>query len=277
MNPKVLIGLLIVVILAFLGFNQSPVLGVLILVIGAAGVIFAVQKMGDGEGRKTKKVNKFDDAESGGTSSRAATLTDEPAEDNLPAWGGLSSWSGPTEAEPTTYDEPAAESASWDSGASWDSTDSGDSSDSGDTWGTWSSDTTTLGEESIDLDTEFEQTFGSGEYDALGGFESTESTESSESGSFGSFESFGGEEESSTGGYESFESETTYEEPAAEPEPLGAFSFGSAPKVINEDVSTADEIMAASAATELHVDEAAENSELAKLLAKVQARLSAYE
>ncbi|MCU0267507.1 MAG: hypothetical protein MUF83_02555 [Acidimicrobiales bacterium] len=48
--------------------------------------------------------------------------------------------------------------------------------------------------------------------------------------------------------------------------------------VIDENVSSADDIMAASAATELHVDDnAGADSELAKLLAKVQARLAAYE
>lgn len=48
---------------------------------------------------------------------------------------------------------------------------------------------------------------------------------------------------------------------------------------INENVSSADDIMAASQATELTVvaPAAADNSELAKLLAKVQARLAAYE
>jgi hypothetical protein len=56
----------------------------------------------------------------------------------------------------------------------------------------------------------------------------------------------------------------------------GAFSFGSAPPIINEDVTTADDIMAASHATELD-EEATDDSELAKLLAKVQARLAAYE
>jgi hypothetical protein len=45
---------------------------------------------------------------------------------------------------------------------------------------------------------------------------------------------------------------------------------------INEAVSSADDIMAASQATELQV-ESDDNSELAKLLAKVQARLAAYE
>ncbi len=57
----------------------------------------------------------------------------------------------------------------------------------------------------------------------------------------------------------------------------GAFSFTSAPMVINEDVESADDIMAASHATELELDEDAADSELAKLLAKVQARLAAYE
>jgi len=49
---------------------------------------------------------------------------------------------------------------------------------------------------------------------------------------------------------------------------------------INEDVATADDIMAASVATELHIEEApaeGDDSELARLLAKVQARLAAYE
>jgi hypothetical protein len=45
---------------------------------------------------------------------------------------------------------------------------------------------------------------------------------------------------------------------------------------INEAVSSADDIMAASQATELTVPQE-DNSELAKLLAKVQARLAAYE
>lgn len=67
------------------------------------------------------------------------------------------------------------------------------------------------------------------------------------------------------------------DEPVAAPASSGsAFSFGSAPAVINEEVSTADDIMAASTATELHVEDAGD-SELARLLAKVQARLSAYE
>jgi hypothetical protein len=46
---------------------------------------------------------------------------------------------------------------------------------------------------------------------------------------------------------------------------------------INEDVSSDDDILAASQATELQVAAEGENTELAKLLAKVQARLAAYE
>lgn len=48
---------------------------------------------------------------------------------------------------------------------------------------------------------------------------------------------------------------------------------------INEAVSTADDIMAASEATELHLEtsNSGDDGELAKLLAKVQARLAAYE
>jgi hypothetical protein len=49
------------------------------------------------------------------------------------------------------------------------------------------------------------------------------------------------------------------------------------PSPINEAVSSADDIMAGSKATELQVQQDDDNSELAKLLAKVQARLAAYE
>ena len=64
--------------------------------------------------------------------------------------------------------------------------------------------------------------------------------------------------------------------PASSAASAPSFSFAAAPAVINEEVSTADDIMAASTATELHVEDAGD-SELARLLAKVQARLSAYE
>jgi len=55
-----------------------------------------------------------------------------------------------------------------------------------------------------------------------------------------------------------------------------AFSFSSGPTIDERAVQTADDIMAASQATELQVVDGAD-SELARLLAKVQARLAAYE
>jgi hypothetical protein len=79
------------------------------------------------------------------------------------------------------------------------------------------------------------------------------------------------------------------EEPAPEaPAEGGGFGFGSATRaaneemielhasMVNEDVAGADDIMAASQATELHLADG-EQTELQKLLAKVQIRLSAYE
>ena len=65
-------------------------------------------------------------------------------------------------------------------------------------------------------------------------------------------------------------------EPAPAEETFTGFSFGNAPPVVNEEVTGADDIMAASQATELHLA-AGEQTELQKLLAKVQIRLSAYE
>jgi hypothetical protein len=59
--------------------------------------------------------------------------------------------------------------------------------------------------------------------------------------------------------------------------PAGSFSFSSTPQPINEAaVQTPDDVMAASEAVELHVADG-EDSELARLLAKVQQRLAAYE
>ena len=60
----------------------------------------------------------------------------------------------------------------------------------------------------------------------------------------------------------------------------GASGLFSVASPIDENVESADDIMAASQATELHVedeDAGGDNSELAKLLAKVQSRLAAYE
>lgn len=71
--------------------------------------------------------------------------------------------------------------------------------------------------------------------------------------------------------------ETVEAEVEAEPVRTSLFS---APAPIREDVSSADDILEASHATELHIGDepgAADNSELAKLLAKVQSRLAAYE
>jgi hypothetical protein len=55
-----------------------------------------------------------------------------------------------------------------------------------------------------------------------------------------------------------------------------AFSFSSASRINESAVQTDDDIMAASQATELQVNDG-QDSELARLLAKVQQRLAAYE
>jgi hypothetical protein len=70
-------------------------------------------------------------------------------------------------------------------------------------------------------------------------------------------------------------------EPAPAEETFSTFSFSNVAPV-NEAVTDAEDIMAASQATELHLTPAApsasgEQTELQKLLAKVQIRLSAYE
>lgn len=78
------------------------------------------------------------------------------------------------------------------------------------------------------------------------------------------------------GGFEEYEYETKVEEPA----PAKSGSLFSAPAPIREieDVHSDEDILKASAATSLNVEPASGgNTELAKLLAKVQSRLAAYE
>jgi hypothetical protein len=71
--------------------------------------------------------------------------------------------------------------------------------------------------------------------------------------------------------FERLETSDTFAEPQ-----VGSPILDELSSPINEAVSTDDDILAASQATELQVTDG-ENSELAKLLAKVQARLAAYE
>ena len=71
------------------------------------------------------------------------------------------------------------------------------------------------------------------------------------------------------------------EREASGPAPLEGITFGGREldihgNAVNEAVTGADDIMAASQATELHLADG-EQTELQKLLAKVQIRLSAYE
>jgi hypothetical protein len=73
--------------------------------------------------------------------------------------------------------------------------------------------------------------------------------------------------------FERLETSDTFTEPELDVAPI----LDELATPINEAVSSDDDILAASSATELQIGAEGENSELAKLLAKVQARLAAYE
>jgi hypothetical protein len=116
------------------------------------------------------------------------------------------------------------------------------------------------------------------EVEALPSFEEFESLRSMDSMDEGEFmtEVERLDELAEDGGFEEFEYETEVEEPA----PAKSGSLFSAPAPIREieDVHSDEDILRASAATSLNVAPASGgNTELAKLLAKVQSRLAAYE
>lgn len=304
-NPKVMFGAPLVAAILIYVITSSAVIAFLILLLGFAGVITLIKRQADaaapqktnkkGVKNKGRKVNEFP--------TDRGTTTTKPSGGGLPTWspGGLDTWKPPSFDDDTDGDtdvdtKPAAKKGSHDeepaledTWGKWDN-DWSVEEEAEETLDEWSSDESWLGDALAtdkdkedksplsgfgDLDAEFEEHFGSGD----GAKESTETVDLDE---FSSFEADFAED-TKTIELDEFEEaeEPVVEKPAKKG---GGFSFSSAPPVVNEDVESADDIMAASHATELSVvkEPAAaggpgENSELAKLLAKVQARLSAYE
>lgn len=227
-QPKVIVALVVALLLAVGAFVAfSPVVGLLVLVLGAGAVFFLLRQEGAPAARprrgRDQEFLEADDAPVAEDTSLSATPLSTWAPETTDA-EPLSAWSpGTLDAEPLSAWSPDTVEA--EPLEAWDA----DTLDTLDTW-----DTETL---------------------------------------------------------ETWESEplTTWDEAptevAAEPvvdeaeEIAFASSLISSP--INEDVASADDIMAASEATELHIageeESGGEDSELARLLAKVQARLAAYE
>ncbi len=299
-ESKVLIGVgaLVVIglILALIGQTTIGVIAVLIgLVAGVAGLRFTKQDASD----------PFADARSEADLSNTGTLTPN---DGLAPWspdGGLNAWTPPTglatpppaaptyeapvQQQPTyeapTYEPPAptfeaptyasladpeteaqpAPTTSWDDG--WDSTVS------------WAPEA----EAAVDSPTDFQQPdyardHAQPEYPQPG-YQQPEYPQPEYQPEYQQTDRLGSESNplDDLVGLDALD-------PIAEVERIEGRStslFGGDPTfqapIINEQVSTADDIMAASQATELNLGDGGEQTELQKLLAKVQIRLSAYE
>ncbi len=258
----VVLALICVVVLG------SPLIGVGVLILGGLGVAALYQRLpededlGSDDGGTTKKKKqlqgkkRLDALIEGGTSD--TKTKPRPAAATPPPGGGLPTWSGPDVSagdDIEVVDETPA--ADWDT---WDSEWAGEAD--GDTLTEDAANPLDNLDQLDDIDpiAEVERldALDEEEFDALGGLDL---------------------EEDDVVALETGDEEADDEPAAADSGASsgGAFSFTSAPMVINEDVESADDIMAASHATELELDEDAADSELAKLLAKVQARLAAYE
>lgn len=260
-NAKVGIAGAVVLILAAITLAMGQqIFTIAIVVIGGAGIFLLLRQDDEGDdggGRsrapKAKKGKArldeiLDDKAKGGTTTARRPQTPAaPPSGGLPTWSPGSVDSGALD----EVDEPAASSDDWDS---WDKEWPGDDAE------TLVLDDDPLSSldrlDDIDPVAEVERIEAAADDDPFASLRSDLSSD------------------------DTFELDELEElevglDDSPAPSSGGGFSFSSA-TLINEEVSTADDIMAASTATELHVDEAGD-SELARLLAKVQARLSAYE
>jgi hypothetical protein len=271
-NAKLGIMAGVVLVIGLLVYlTQGALLGLGVVVVGALAVVALLQRMPDDDempdrSKKTKgggksKLDTALEARSGGATTATKPAPSKPPAGGLPTWspGGLDTWSPSSAGE----DAPAAESDSGKSG-SWDSWDE-----------EWDGDSTTT---TIDEPNPLDALDRLDDIDPIAEVERLDAIDADPLGSLDTAEELDSFE------LDEFEDEFDLgepEPPKAAPAKSGGFSFSSAPAVINEEeIKTADDIMAASHATELELP-AAEgadgDSELARLLAKVQARLSAYE
>ena len=265
-NRKLMIGALVVLVVALLVlviFNNA-LLALGFVVLGGLGVVALMARLpDDDDGGGSTKVDrskgkgrrKLDDAIEGQRTAEKPPPT--PRGGGLPAWNptALDTWSPPSLSEQEEV-APAEEATQWDT---WDND-----------WAAQGTDTVDE-EESNPLDAldrlddidpiaeveRLDALDNEAAYDPLAALDTVEEIDDLD--------------------YQD-EPDVDLVEEERPAKAGGGFSFTSAPPVINEEVQTADDIMAASQATELELPSAeGGDSELARLLAKVQARLSAYE
>jgi hypothetical protein len=270
-NAKLRIAAGVVLVLGLLAVITGNALpGIVLILLGAGGIFYVMRQPADDEddGGTTKKrakgaKSKLDSALEAKKSTTGQAPTAPRTGGGLPTWNptALDTWSPPSLSDRDAVEEEPASSSEWDTWGSWENNDADDDSD-----------TITLDDDNpldaldslddIDPIAEVERldSLDAESYDPLGSLDTTEELDDFE------FED------------DFDESLLSDDEPVVE-KSSGGFSFSSAPAVINEEeIKTADDIMAASHATELELPIAdGGDSELARLLAKVQARLSAYE
>lgn len=267
-NGKMMVGALGVLVVALLVMVifGSPLLALGFLVLGGLGVVALKARLPDdddgggssrGDKSKGKGRRKLDDAIEGHrTAEKAPPLP--PRGGGLPAWNptALDTWSPPSLSEQEEV-APVEEAGQWD---------------------TWDNDWASQGTDVIDDEEESNPLDALDRLDDIDPIAEVERLDALDNeAAYDPLAALDTVEEIDDLGYQD-EPDVDLNAVEERPAKSGGFSFSSAPPVINEEVQTADDIMAASQATELELP-AAEggDSELARLLAKVQARLSAYE
>jgi hypothetical protein len=258
-----------VIVIAGLSFVlKMQLVTIAVVVIGGAGIFLLLRQEDDDygdDGGSTRTRTKPAKAKKG------KARLDEILDEKSARAGGTATKRAPARSTPPSGGLPTWTPGSVDSGATDDTASSGpdDNDSSWDTWEKeWPSDADTLILEEDDPLSSLDRL---DDIDPVAEVERLDAEDDP-------FASLRSEIEVDLEADDTFELDELTE---LDDEPIVAssgsgFSFSSAPSVINEEVSTADDIMAASTATELHVEDAGD-SELARLLAKVQARLSAYE
>lgn len=247
-NPRLIMGLGVVAVAGLLvtAMTGAKLIGIIVVLAAIAGIVFLIRS-----GRTTADDFFEPPAERPAPAARRAPepepLVEDEAEYDEPVAavasdGGLPTWDG---GEPLAAWSPPADEDTDDTSDAVSELEDLDDLDFGDDEDEWAT-----------LDDEFQEIV------------EDEADEADE------------EEALEAEPLPEFEFEEEELEP--EPEPAkggGGFSFGNNSKIQQiEDVHTADDIMASSAATELEISsDKGENSELARLLAKVQSRLAAYD
>ncbi len=276
-NAKIGIAAAVVLVIGLIAIvTIGSLVGVLVIVVGALAIVALVQRLPDDEddggaprpkkrqGGKSKLDDALEARKPGGTSGTTAT---PPRSGGLPTWNptALDTWQPPSLSDDNAPPVAEAEASQWDSWDNWD-----DEAEAGDG-------TTITAEEDNPLD-------ALDRLDDIDPIAEVERIDALEAEPFddplGRLDTIDPLDDFT---FDEDEFDTTEPAVATESEPVksGGFSFASAPPVINEEeIKTADDIMAASQATELELpgtEGDGGDSELARLLAKVQARLSAYE